>query len=111
MNERQTWFCYAVAQGIPPEEARKKAGYRKKGFEKQLMQDQKIQQAIAQYKAETSAKAIAKHDEILFFLTTAMRGENDADMRIRMKAAELLGKRVFERANDEVPIVIVDDVT
>jgi len=50
LNERQTWFCYAVAQGIPPEEARKKAGYRKKGFEKQLMQDQKIQHAIAQYR-------------------------------------------------------------
>jgi hypothetical protein len=56
---------------------------------------------------------VAEKEEILTFLTGMMR--EDDDPKLRMKAAELLGKResLFEKgkaAEDRCCVVIVDDL-
>lgn len=61
-------------------------------------------------KGETAKKA-----EILSFLTEVMRDEEEADLKTRMKAAELLGKResLFEKktpTEKESRVIIVDDL-
>ncbi len=61
------------------------------------------------------AEQAAEKDEILCFLTDVMRNEDGADLKTRMKAAELLGKResLFEKekGKDEgCRVVIVDDI-
>ena len=61
-------------------------------------------------KRETAKKA-----EILSFLTEVMRDEEEADLKTRMKAAELLGKResLFEKktpTEKESRVIIVDDL-
>lgn len=61
-------------------------------------------------KGETAKKA-----EILSFLTEVMRDEEEADLKTRMKAAELLGKResLFEKKTPmekESRVIIVDDL-
>ena len=52
---------------------------------------------------------------ILSFLTEVMRDEEEADLKTRMKAAELLGKResLFEKktpTEKESRVIIVDDL-
>lgn len=59
--------------------------------------------------------AAAETNEILTFLTEVMRDREDADLKTRMKAAELLGKResLFEKekkAEENCRAVIVDDL-
>ena len=56
-----------------------------------------------------------KKAEILSFLTEVMRDEEEADLKTRMKAAELLGKResLFEKktpTEKESCVIIVDDL-
>ena len=56
---------------------------------------------------------MAEKEEILCFLTEMMR--EDDDPKLRMKAAELLGKResLFEKGKkteEKSPIIIVDDL-
>lgn len=57
----------------------------------------------------------AEKAEILSFLTEVMRDNEEADLKTRMKAAELLGKResLFEKGkgeNEKCRVVIVDDI-
>ena len=57
----------------------------------------------------------AEKAEILSFLTEVMRDSEEADLKTRMKAAELLGKResLFEKGKDGADryrVVIVDDI-
>ena len=57
----------------------------------------------------------AEKAEILSFLTEVMRDSEEADLKTRMKAAELLGKResLFEKGKDGTDryrVVIVDDI-
>lgn len=68
------------------------------------------QQTEQPRKRETAKKA-----EILSFLTEVMRDEEEADLKTRMKAAELLGKResLFEKKTPmekESRVIIVDDL-
>lgn len=66
--------------------------------------------------APTEPGGVATEREILEFLTGVMRGEAEAESRgasPRMKAAELLGKRLglFNEAPEpQPPPVIVDDI-
>ncbi len=60
---------------------------------------------------------VAKEGEVLEYLTSVLRGEAGGELKAataRMKAAELLGKRMglFEEGAEgvEAPVVIVDDV-
>lgn len=60
---------------------------------------------------------VAASDEVLCFLTAVLRGDEDAQSKnasVRMRAAELLGKRlgIFDEdaRGDGEGVVIVDDV-
>lgn len=116
LDERQARFCGLCAEGIAPEEAARLAGYRKKGVEKNLLASEKIRAEIAAAtpRAEAAEESAGK-EEILGFLTGLMRDKKAADVKTRMRAAEILGKRTgaFEKDNaaeDTGRVVIVDDI-
>lgn len=94
------------------------------GFKRSYAQGAKKQPAVQAYMAgrlkEAQDRNIASADEVLSFLTDVMRGVYDGEKpeknsSPRMKAAELLGKRlgVFSDVNSvlsqELP-VLVDDI-
>lgn len=121
LTERQKTFCKACAEGKSPQMAAQLAGYRNIGRTVQEMYPmEKIQKEICRQQEkdklslpQTEPEAVAEKEEILRFLTEMMRAEDDPKMR--MKAAELLGKRVclFEKETagaDQSPILIVDDL-
>jgi len=60
---------------------------------------------------------VARAEEVLMYLTDVLRGESEDDpktMSTRMKAAELLGRKLgaFDEGEEEKEaVVIVDDVT
>lgn len=94
------------------------------GFKRSYAQGAKRQPAVRAYmdarRREMQARDIASADEVLGFLTAVMRGEYDGEKpernsSPRMKAAELLGRRlgIFNEVNSvlkqEMP-VLVDDI-
>ena len=94
------------------------------GFKRSYAQGAKRQPAVQEYMKgrlqEAQNKNIASADEVLTFLTDVMRGVYDGEKpeknsSPRMKAAELLGKRlgIFSDVNSvlrqEMP-VLVDDI-
>lgn len=116
LNKRQKKFCGLCAEGIDPAEAATLAGYRKKGMEKALLASEKIRAEIAaKRQADEPEGEAAGKEEILVFLTELMRDEKDADIKTRMRAAEILGKQTgaFERdgaGTERKQVVIVDDI-
>lgn len=123
LTERQRAFCRQCAAGTTPKEAARLAGYRDfDSSARKLMQLEKIQKEIArgqkrqaekERKAAKEEKAVAEKEEILSFLTEVLREEDDP--RMRMKAAELLGRResLFEREKHPAEgnhVFIVDDL-
>lgn len=113
LTEKQKKFYCLCAEGICPTEAAQLAGYRNAvQAAKRLLDKAEKEKQTMQMDAERE-KAVAEKEEILGFLTEMMR-END-DPRMRMKAAELLGKRanLFEKEEKEEKgsrIIIVDDI-
>lgn len=126
LTERQREFCRLCAAGMKPLEAIKTLGYRDVyGTAGKMLRNERIQKEIARLKAlnetetfvpqKAEEEAPAEKEEILSFLTEVMRDNEDADLKTRMKAAELLGKResLFEKgrvADEKCRIVIVDDI-
>ncbi|WP_458407915.1 terminase small subunit [Anaerotignum sp.] len=126
LTEKQQTFCRLCAMGVKPIEAAKKAGYRNYfGSTGELLRNERIQQEIKRQKetAVTGNSAAekpeeetpAEKEEILSFLTEVMRDNEEADLKTRMKAAELLGKResLFEKgkgSDEKCRVVIVDDI-
>lgn len=125
LTEKQKKFYRYWTEGISPKEAAELAGYRDAAKEaRRLMARAERQESTTKEKAggedvkvekETMAEgsAVAEKEEILGFLTEMMR--EDDDPRMRMKAAELLGKRanLFEKEKQQekgAHIIIVDDV-
>lgn len=126
LTERQREFCRLCAAGMKPLDAAKLLGYRNiSRTVGDMLRMEKIQKEIQrrkETKAEQAEKtmqkseeetAVAEKEEILCFLTEMMR--EDDDPKMRMKAAELLGKResLFEKekkAEEKSPIFIVDDL-
>ena len=125
LTERQLEFCKLCAAGIKPFEAAKKLGYRNiYRSTGNMLRNERIQQEIARLRGdETMEKPaaekaeeetpVAEKEEILCFLTEMMR--EDDDPKLRMKAAELLGKResLFEKGRqteERCRVVIVDDI-
>lgn len=97
------------------------AGYKKKGMEKILLAHKDVQRLIGQLRegnkveAGVKVKEVAPNQEILNFLTNTMRGEDTEDIKVRMKAAELLARSGKLFSSEDVkkatmPIVIVDDI-
>ena len=126
LTERQQAFCRLCADGMKPIEAAKELGYRNVYRSTgEMLRNGKIQQEIARLKeAEEEERSVlqkpeeetpAEKEEILSFLTEVMRDNEEADLKTRMKAAELLGKResLFEKGrktDDKCRVVIVDDI-
>ena len=131
LSEKQAEFCRLLAEGKTTGEAERLIGF-SKGYGWRLMKKEHIRRAIKVRKNPGAAAAeetqestqrteqpkkreTAKRAEILSFLTEVMRDEEEADLKTRMKAAELLGKResLFERkapTEKESRVIIVDDL-
>lgn len=128
LSEKQKRFCRLCAEGIPTAEAEWLVGF-SEGYGRRLRRKAHIRDAIAvqkglidrrrkdmqsEEKKDGKAAASAKKAEILSFLTEVMRDSEEADLKTRMKAAELLGKResLFERKEQPQKnrIIIVDDL-
>ncbi len=122
LSEKQEEFCRLLAEGKTTGEAERLIGF-SKGYGWRLMRKEHIRSAAD---AEETQKGVqrmeqprkgetAKKAEILSFLTEVMRDEEEADLKTRMKAAELLGKResLFEKktpTEKESRVIIVDDL-
>jgi len=128
LSEKQEEFCRLLAEGKTTGEAERLIGF-SKGYGWRLMRKEHIRRAIKVRKnpsaadAEETQKGVqqteqprkgetAKKAEIL---TEVMRDEEEADLKTRMKAAELLGKResLFEKktpTEKESRVIIVDDL-
>lgn len=136
LNARQKSFCeFYVASGNATESAIK-AGYKEKyaGVNAdKLLKNTNISKYIKEITEEHTNNRIAKAEEILEFLTATLRGEvteevvvggfgksatekisKNVDLKDRLKAAELLGKR-YRLFTDKVevegavPVVIVGE--
>ena len=119
LTERQRRFAdYYLELGNAAEAAERA------GFKRSYAQGAKRQPAVQAYMhkrlSEARERDIASADEVLAFLTDVMRGVYDGEKpernsSPRMKAAELLGKRlgIFTDVNSvlrqEMP-VLVDDI-
>lgn len=126
LTEKQKMFCRLCAAGVKPLEAAKKAGYRNiYRSTGDMLRNEEIQREIGRLKEaaaqeetatqKTEEETPAEKEEILSFLTEVMRDNEEADLKTRMKAAELLGKResLFEKgkgAEEKCCVVIVDDI-
>lgn len=119
LTDRQRRFADLYLQLGNASEAAEQAG-----FKRSYAQGAKRQPAVRAYMGdrlkEVQAKNIASADEVLEFLTDVMRGAYDGEKpernsSPRMRAAELLGKRlgIFSDVNSvlkqELP-VLVDDI-
>ena len=136
LNARQKSFCeFYVASGNATESAIK-AGYKEKyaGVNAdKLLKNTNISKYIKKITEEHTNNRIAKAEEILEFLTATLRGEvteevvvggfgksatekisKNVDLKDRLKAAELLGKR-YRLFTDKievdgvVPVMIVGE--
>ena len=136
LNARQKSFCeFYVASGNATESAIK-AGYKEKyaGVNAdKLLKNTNVSKYIKKIMEEQANNRIAKAEEILEFLTATLRGEvteevvvggfgksatekisKNVDLKDRLKAAELLGKR-YRLFTDKVevdgvvPVMIVGE--
>lgn len=125
LTEGQKTYCRLIAAGEKPVEAAKQAGYQNiYGAIGRMQRNEMVQREIARLKGQETAEKpaaekaeeetpVAEKEEILCFLTEMMR--EDDDPKLRMKAAELLGKResLFEKGRqteERCRVVIVDDI-
>ena len=112
------------------------AGYSKKYAAQntdKLLKNTKVKSYIAERMAELDSKKIAKQDEVLRYLTSIMRGEQqektlvgegmgeqriadiDVSAKDRIKAAELIGKRYSmwtdkQEVTGDIAITFIDDI-
>ena len=118
INERQRRFAEAWLATGDAACAARAGGYSRRYAPKLLRRD-----AVRRYLQARQARdapgggRVATEQEILEFLTGVMRGEGGSEGRSgaspRMKAAELLGKRLgifSEGAEAATPPVIIDDI-
>lgn len=122
LSEKEKDFCRAYANGMTAAEAAKAAGYAKGSYGKQLLEKEKIRVFLAESEREVKGETpdekrregkIAPGDEILAFLTETMRGSEETDIKTRMRAAELLGRRNGAFAKEETEnsqVIIIDDI-
>lgn len=115
LTKLQKKYCESAARGRNPTEAAREAGYKNPAravlvLEKNERIQREIQrrkEAAKQEGTQEGESEVADQGEIMEFLTQTMRG--DEEPRIRMKAAELLGK-LKDTGEKESRVVIVDDV-
>ena len=124
LTEKQKKFCRLCAEGVKPIDAAKECGYRNVyGITGDMLRNERIRAEIRKLQEREEKPVVQKSEEdtpaekaeILSFLTEVMRDSEEADLKTRMKAAELLGKResLFGKGNDgaeKCRVVIVDDI-
>lgn len=124
LSEKEKEFCRAYAEGMTAQEAALAAGYANGSYGKRLLEKEKIRAFLerAEKKTDfpkemrdekTQEGKIAPGEEILAFLTETMRGGEETDIKTRMRAAELLGRRNGAFAKDETEnsqVIIIDDI-
>lgn len=116
LTQKEKMFCSFVAEGNSIQLACQLAGY-KNNVGNNLMKKAEVQEEIQNCISSNNDSNVCLDQEILAFLTEAMRGngDNEIDIRTRMRAAELLTKRgkLFEKdgEKDTSPkVLIVDDI-
>lgn len=125
MTPKQERFCKEYIIDCNATQAAERAGYSKKTaytIGQKLTKKSEISNYIAGLMADKDNQLIASQDEILQFLTKVMRGqekneyfsietgeilEAKAQLKERIKAAELLGKR-YMMWSDKVKIEVDD---
>ena len=117
LTNRQRRFADLYLELGNASEAAERAGF-KRSYAQGAMRQPAVKAYLNQRLEENRAKNIASADEVLMYLTEVMRGglENEKNVSSpRMKAAELLGKRlgIFNEVSrvlkGEMPVV-VDDI-
>ena len=109
-TEKQRRFAEAYRETGDAAEAARRAGYSGRNARRTLSSPG-VQACLEAMAAETADVATGR--EVLAYLTDVLRGEDAGAATPRMKAAELLGKRlgVFnETAPEARPPVILDDI-
>lgn len=125
LTDQQRAFCEHYVASMNATQAAIDAGYSEKTARQQgsrLLTNVYTKPYIEALLQEMENERIAKADEVLEFLTAAMRGEVkdsfdlDPSLQDRMKAAELLGKRYklftdkHEIEGKLEPVTIINDV-
>lgn len=125
LNDQQIAFCEHYVATLNATQAAIDAGYSEKTARQQgsrLLTNANIKVFIDALLQKLEDQRIAKADEVLQFLTAAMRGEVkdsfdlDPSLQDRMKAAELLGKRYklftdkHEIEGKLEPVTIINDI-
>lgn len=90
MNNKQEKFCRIYLKSLSVAEAAKEAGYNPTTGYK-LMKQPEIKAYITQQLEDLKNNQIAEVKELLEMLTAATRDEH-AELKDRLKAAELLGR-------------------
>lgn len=119
LTERQRKFVELYLQLGNAAEAAERAGF-KRSYAQGAMRQTAVRTYLQQRLDEARARDVALADEVLEYLTKVMRGEIEGEKpernsSPRMKAAELLGKRlgVFNEVSDifrEAAPILVDDI-
>lgn len=117
LNSRQRKFVDLYLELGNAAEAAERAGF-KRSYAQGAMRQPAVKAYMEERLAQMREKNIASADEVLMYLTEVMRGGLDGEKPAstpRMKAAELLGKRlgVFNEVSNllkgKTPVV-VDDI-
>ena len=117
LRERQRRFADFYLECGNASEAARRAGY-KPDYGWRLLREEGVKQFLAGRLEAMDDKRVADAGEVLKYLTSVLRGEAGEELKsptVRMRAAELLGKRfgVFQEGEGEEKeekVVIVDDV-
>ena len=119
LTERQRKFVELYLQLGNAAEAAERAGF-KRSYAQGAMRQTAVRAYLQQRLDDARARDVALADEVLEYLTKVMRGEIEGEKpernsSPRMKAAELLGKRlgIFNEVSDlfrGAPPVVVDDI-
>lgn len=123
LTPKQQAFCDYYIENPNATEAAIRAGYSEKTA-RQLAAENLSKPYIREYidarMKQKEISRIASQDEVLEFLTKVLRGQSDndteIDVRERIKAAELLGKRYLLWTDKQVvdgaqKVTIVEDMT
>ena len=110
-TEKQRRFAEAYRETGDAAEAARRTGYLP-GHAERTLRSAGVQKCLKEMDA-VDGPDVATGREVLAYLTDVLRGEDAGAATPRMKAAELLGKRlgVFnEAAPEAMPPVILDDI-
>lgn len=119
LNPKQKKFAELYVQYGNCTQAAKEAGYSEKTAHVQgckLLKHSKVKEYVQQLSSLAERERIASAIEVMEYLTSVMRGEIDDQFGIepsladRTRAAQELGKRLFDKNPVEAKVTIVNDI-